>query len=47
MGSARNFFPRVYPRLIEILQLVGSSGLMATPTGRDLAAPEIAGDIER
>ena len=47
MSSARTFFPRVYPRLIEILQLVGSSGLMATPTERDLAAPEIAGDVER
>ena len=47
ISTARNFFPRVYPRLIEILQLIGSSGLMATPTERDLAAPEIAGDIER
>ena len=45
--SARTFFPRVYPRLIEILQLVGSGGLMATPSERDLAAPEIGGDIER
>jgi 4-hydroxyphenylacetate 3-monooxygenase len=33
--------------MIEILQLVASSGLMTTPTERDLAAPEIAGDIER
>ena len=47
ISTARNFFPRVYPRLIEILQLIGSSGLMATPTERDLATPEIAGDIER
>jgi hypothetical protein len=47
MSTARTFFPRVYPRLIEILQLVGSSGLMATPTERDLAAPEIAADVER
>jgi 4-hydroxyphenylacetate 3-monooxygenase len=47
ISTARNFFPRVYPRLIEILQLIGSGGLMATPTERDLATPEIAGDIER
>jgi 4-hydroxyphenylacetate 3-monooxygenase len=47
MSTARTFFPRVYPRLIEILQLVGSSGLMATPTERDLAAPAIAGDVQR
>ncbi len=47
ISTARNFFPRVYPRLIEIVQLIGSSGLMATPTERDLATPEIAGDVER
>jgi 4-hydroxyphenylacetate 3-monooxygenase len=46
INTARNYFPRVYPRLIEILQLIGSSGLMATPTARDLENPEIAGDIE-
>ncbi len=47
MGTARNYFPRVYPRLIEILQLIGSSGLMATPTERDFEQPELAADIER
>ena len=47
LSTERNYFPRAYPRLVEILQLVASSGLMATPSERDLAAPEIAGDIER
>jgi len=47
LSTERNYFPRAYPRLIEILQLIASSGLMATPTERDLAAREIAGDIER
>jgi len=47
MSTARNFFPRVYPRLVEILQLVGSSGLMATPTERDLERGELAEDIDR
>jgi 4-hydroxyphenylacetate 3-monooxygenase len=47
MNTARNFFPRVYPRLVEIMQLVGSSGLMATPTERDLERSELMGDIER
>ncbi|HWO43234.1 MAG TPA: 4-hydroxyphenylacetate 3-monooxygenase, oxygenase component [Candidatus Eisenbacteria bacterium] len=47
LATARNYFPRIYPRLIEILQLIGSSGLMATPTERDLAAPAISADIER
>jgi 4-hydroxyphenylacetate 3-monooxygenase len=47
MTTARNYFPKVYPRLIEILQLVGSSGLMMIPTERDLAAPELAADIDK
>lgn len=29
---AINFFPRVYPRFTEIIQLLGASGLMAIPT---------------
>lgn len=47
MNTARNYYPRVYPRLIEIVQLIGSSGLMATPTESDLEASELAGDIEK
>lgn len=47
LSTARNYFPKVYPRLIEILQLIGSSGLMATPTQRDLEAPELAEKIDR
>lgn len=29
---AINFFPRIYPRFTEIIQLLGASGLMAIPT---------------
>ncbi|HZS03102.1 MAG TPA: 4-hydroxyphenylacetate 3-monooxygenase, oxygenase component [Chloroflexota bacterium] len=47
MATARSYFPKVYPRLVEILQLIGSSGLMATPTEADLAAPELAADVEK
>lgn len=47
MSTARNYFPRIYPRLIEILQLIGSSGLMATPTERDMASPLLAEQIDR
>jgi 4-hydroxyphenylacetate 3-monooxygenase len=47
LSSSRNYFPKVYPRLIEILQLIGSSGLMATPSERDLNASAIGGDIDR
>ncbi len=47
LTTSRNYLRRLYPRLIEILQLIGSSGLMATPTEADLAAPELAADIEK
>ncbi|MSQ18522.1 MAG: 4-hydroxyphenylacetate 3-monooxygenase, oxygenase component [Betaproteobacteria bacterium] len=47
MFTARNYFPKIYPRLIEILQLVGSSGLMAIPDEADLNRPELAADIDR
>jgi hypothetical protein len=43
MATARGYFPKVYPRLIEILQLLGSSGLMATPID---ALPRIGERIE-
>ena len=44
--AMRSFFPTVYPRLVEILQLLGASGLMMTPTHRDLESPA-APDIEK
>ncbi|HVO94019.1 MAG TPA: 4-hydroxyphenylacetate 3-monooxygenase, oxygenase component [Terriglobales bacterium] len=47
LSTARNYFPKIYPRLIEILQLIGSSGLMATPTESDLAAPDLGSEIDR
>ena len=43
--TARTYFPRIYPRLVEILQLVGSSGLMAIPDEATVES-EIAGDVE-
>ena len=36
LDTARNLFPKMYPRLIELVQLLGSSSLMATPCESDL-----------
>jgi 4-hydroxyphenylacetate 3-monooxygenase len=47
MWTARSYFPMMYPRLVEILQLVGSSGLANIPSEASVEAPEIADDIER
>src|SRR5207247_150275 len=43
---ARNSFIWMYPRMVEILQLLGSSSLMALPTEADFASP-IGGELER
>ena len=39
LNAARNLFPRLYPRMIEIIQLLGASGLMAIPTEADVHSP--------
>ena len=46
LDTSRNLFPKMYPRLIELVQLLGSSSLMATPSELDLSN-EIAGDISQ
>ena len=39
LDAARNWHPGVYKRLVEILQLLGSSGLIMIPSAADLAGP--------
>ena len=46
LDAARNLFPRLYPRMIEILQQIGASGLVAMPTEQDLGGPLVE-DIRR
>ena len=46
LQAARNLFIRMYPRMGEILQLLGSSSLMALPTEADLEGP-LADEINR
>jgi 4-hydroxyphenylacetate 3-monooxygenase len=45
LDAARNFYPKTYPRLIEIIQQIGASGLVAMPTAADLTGP-LAEDIQ-
>ncbi len=47
LNIARNTFPKIYPRLVEIIQQLGASGLMAIPTERDLSEPTLRRDIDR
>ena len=44
--AARRLFIRMYPRMAEILHLLGSSSLMALPTEADLHGP-LAPELQR
>lgn len=46
LDTSRNTFPKMYPRLIEIVQLLGSSSLMATPAEADLTN-DLADDVAK
>lgn len=39
LDAARNLYPRLYPRMIEIVQQLGASGLVAMPTEADVTGP--------
>ena len=39
LDAARNLFPKLYPRMVEIIQQIGASGLVAMPTEADLKGP--------
>lgn len=45
IDTQRNLYPKAYPKLIEMVQLLGSSSLMATPSEADFSN-EIAPDVE-
>ena len=47
LNAARTWYPRVYPRMIEILRVLGASGLMGIPTEADFAHAEIGPILNR
>jgi len=40
LDAARNVYTRMYPRMVEILQQLGASGLMAIPAEQDVRGPQ-------
>ena len=46
LDTSRNLFPKLYPKLIETIQMLGSSSLMATPCEADFSN-QISGDVQR
>lgn len=45
MDAAVMLFPRLYPRFVEIIQLIGASGLVALPTSADFSS-DIKEDLD-
>jgi len=44
--TLRTYLPRVYPRVIEILQTIGAGGLMMIPSAADFESP-VGSDVEK
>ncbi|MFE8702515.1 4-hydroxyphenylacetate 3-monooxygenase, oxygenase component [Cytobacillus sp. FJAT-54145] len=42
---ATSLYPQLYPRFMEILQLIGASGLIALPTEKDFFSEELNKDL--
>lgn len=47
LNAARNWYPRIYPRMVEIIRILGASGLMGIPTQADFNHDEIGPLIHR
>nr|WP_279401440.1 4-hydroxyphenylacetate 3-monooxygenase, oxygenase component [Piscibacillus salipiscarius] len=47
LNAARNWYPRVYPRLAEILRILGASGMMGIPSYDDFNSEEIGPILHR
>lgn len=39
LDAARNLYPRLYPRMVEIIQQIGASSLITMPSQKDLDGP--------
>ena len=40
INVARNLYPQLYPRMVEIIQLLGASGMIMIPTEKDRKGPK-------
>ena len=47
LQALRGLLPTFYPRVIEVLQMIGAGGLLMAPTAADFNAPEIAKDVAK
>lgn len=47
LETVRGLLPKLYPRAVEILQIIGAGGLLMSPTGADFANPELTADMNK
>jgi 4-hydroxyphenylacetate 3-monooxygenase len=47
LDAARNWYPRIYPRMVEILRILGASGLMGIPSEADFHHQELGPILHR
>jgi 4-hydroxyphenylacetate 3-monooxygenase len=47
LNAARNWYPKMYQRLVEIVKILGASGLMGIPTQADFESDEIGHLVHR
>ena len=47
LETVRGILPTLYPRAMEILQIIGAGGLLMSPTGADFENPELTKDMHK
>lgn len=45
LETIRGLLPKMYPRAIEVIQIIGAGGLLMSPTGADFDHPDLAEDM--
>ncbi|HYK73078.1 MAG TPA: 4-hydroxyphenylacetate 3-hydroxylase C-terminal domain-containing protein, partial [Pseudoneobacillus sp.] len=47
LETIRGLLPKMYPRAIEVMQIVGAGGLLMSPTGADFMNDALRGEIDK
>lgn len=47
LETIRGHMPNMYPRAIEVMQILGAGGLLLSPTGADFESEELREDLDR
>jgi anthranilate 3-monooxygenase (FAD) / 4-hydroxyphenylacetate 3-monooxygenase len=47
LETIRGLLPKMYPRAIEVMQIIGAGGLLMSPTGADFNHEELREDIDK